>query len=501
MTPRALIGGPGAHFWSHPAYGCYEKEVQSVSESAADQPYGTGVSDPDTLPDGRNMTEAMHRRSTVSNRAALVASRLSRTALPFEANLLVVLAAMALPWSTSAVAILFGFWLLSLVPLIPTFDWRAFLRLLANPVCVWPLALVALALVGMLWADTPWQDRLQGFSPVARLLALPLLLYHFARWQRSVWVFVGFLVSCAVLMGLSWIVWFVPELALAAGKSPGVPIKNYIDQSQEFSLCMVALIPFVFAFYKQGRYAAALACAALVLGFFANMAFVVSARAALIYVPVLLMVLAYMHLDRRATALLFAGLVVLGTAVWFTSPYLQGRVAAFALEYRDYQQNIAASTGRRLEYWQKSLGFFAEAPLVGHGTGSTRHLFEEAAVGQTGLAAEITRNPHNQTLAVAVQWGIVGIAVLYAMWATHLLLFRGQGLANWIGLLVVVQNLVSSLFNAHLFDFVEGWMYVLGVGIAGGMSLGAQRRSGEAQGVPSDEPPTARADAPGHSQP
>ena len=102
-------------------------------------------------------------------------------------------------------------------------------------------------------------------------------------------------------------------------------------------------------------------------------------------------------------------------------------------------------------------------------------LFEHAAVGQNGAAAEVIGNPHNQTLNVAVQWGTVGVALLYAMWLVHLLLFRGDGLANWVGLLVVVQNMVSSLFNSHLFDFHEGWMYVLGVGIAGGMTMRARR--------------------------
>jgi len=82
-------------------------------------------------------------------------------------------------------------------------------------------------------------------------------------------------------------------------------------------------------------------------------------------------------------------------------------------------------------------------------------------------------NPHNQTLNVAVQWGVVGVVILYAMWLVHLLLFRGEGLVNWIGLLVVVQNIFTSLFNSHVFDFHEGWMYVLGVGIAGGMALKA----------------------------
>jgi hypothetical protein len=86
-------------------------------------------------------------------------------------------------------------------------------------------------------------------------------------------------------------------------------------------------------------------------------------------------------------------------------------------------------------------------------------------------------NPHNQTLNVAVQWGVVGIIILYAMWAVHLLLFRGDDLANWIGLLVVVQNVFTSLFNSHLFDFHEGWMYVLGVGVAGGMVLNSRRNS------------------------
>jgi hypothetical protein len=61
------------------------------------------------------------------------------------------------------------------------------------------------------------------------------------------------------------------------------------------------------------------------------------------------------------------------------------------------------------------------------------------------------------------------------MWLQHLLLFRGDGLATWIGLMVVVQNIFTSLFNSHIFDFNEGWMYVLGVGVAGGL-LRQQRR-------------------------
>jgi hypothetical protein len=152
-------------------------------------------------------------------------------------------------------------------------------------------------------------------------------------------------------------------------------------------------------------------------------------------------------------------------------------------DYRLYkEQNIPTSIGLRLEFWQKSLRFFAEAPLFGHGTGSTRGLFEQAAIGHSGDAsAEVIGNPHNQTLNVAIQWGTLGIVVLYAMWLLHLLLFRGEGLVAWIGLLVVVQNIFTSLFNSHIFDFHEGWMYVLGVGVAGGMVLGKKPRAAPRQ--------------------
>lgn len=88
--------------------------------------------------------------------------------------------------------------------------------------------------------------------------------------------------------------------------------------------------------------------------------------------------------------------------------------------------------GMRLEFWEKSMRFFAEAPIASHGTGSTRELFEAAATGPAALAQGIG-NPHNQTLNVAVQWGGIGVVILYAMWLSHFQLFRGEGLAAWIG--------------------------------------------------------------------
>ena len=205
------------------------------------------------------------------------------------------------------------------------------------------------------------------------------------------------------------------------------------------------------------------------------MMFIVVSRTALVTMPIMLAVFALLHLKWRSVVIILCAAAIFAGLAWVTSPHLRVTTGTFLRDYRLYkEQNIPTSIGLRLEFWQKSLRFFAEAPVIGHGTGSTRGLFEQAAVGNLGAAAEVIGNPHNQTLNAAVQWGVIGIVVLYAMWLVHLLLFRGDGLVAWIGLLVVAQNIFSSLFNSHLFDFHEGWMYVLGVGVAGGMMLKAR---------------------------
>jgi O-antigen ligase len=385
------------------------------------------------------------------------------------ADIFVILIAVSLPWSTSLVAIFAAALLVSMVPFL---DVRAFLQSLRRPICALPIALFALAVVGTLWSDAPWGARLYAIGPTAKLLALPVLFYHFERSARGVQVLTAFLASCVLLLAMSWLVAFDPRLALKSGAAYGVPVKDYIDQSQEFALCAVALAYPIVTLLRARRILLAALLIALSLSFVVNMMFVIVSRTALVTMPIMLAVFALLHLKWRDIVIILCAATLFGGLAWATSSQLRRTTETVARDYQFYKErNLPTSIGLRLEFWQKSLRFFSEAPIFGHGTGSIRALFEEAAVDQFGAAAEVVGNPHNQTLNVAIQWGLIGIAVLYAMWLVHLLPFRGEGMAAWIGLLVVVQNIFTSLFNSHLFDFHEGWMYVLGVGVAGGMVL------------------------------
>ena len=398
-----------------------------------------------------------------------------------------ILVAIALPWSTSLVAI---FAVAAVMTMAPFFDANALMQALKRPASIVPMALFVLALAGTLWSDAPWGARLYAIGPTAKLLMLPLLFYHFERSRRGVQVFTAFLVSCIALMAMSWLVAYDPRFALKPGAQYGVAVKNYIDQSQEFALCAVMLAYPVIVMLRTKRIWLAALLMAISLSFVVNMLFVSVSRTALVTMPVMVAVFGLLHLRWRTNLMILCLVIAAAVVAWATSPQLRWRVELFTRDYQLYmERGTSTSIGERLEFWKKSLGFIAEAPIIGHGTGSTRGLFEQAVSGPAILAAgKVVSNPHNQTLSVAIQWGVFGILILYAMWWVHLSLFRGEGLMAWIGLMVVVQNFFTSLFNSHIFDFNEGWIYVLGVGIAGAGLLGPGLREAPASTSNSVDP-------------
>jgi O-antigen ligase len=409
--------------------------------------------------------------SVLASLVRLICARATWIAL---ADAAAILLALALPWSTTLVAV---FAVLMLLVLVPFLDVGALLQSLRRPASLVAIALFMLAAAGMLWSPAPWAERLHGVGPTLKLLMLPVLFYHFERSERGQWLFVAFLVSCVLLSVMSWIVAFYPDLSLKPRftAAHGIFVKDYIDQSQEFALCAMALAYPAIVLLRARRLPAALLLGAIGLIFVANMTFVIVSRTALVTMPIMAAVFGLLHLRWRANLMILMAAVVVAAAAWAVSPQFDVTLKRFSNDYRNYKQGIPSSTAERLEYWSSALKFFADAPLIGNGTGSTRELYEQAAKSPDwGAGIRVFPNPHNQTLAVAIQWGVLGVAVLYAMWLVHLLMFRGDGLANWIGLLVVVQNIFTSLFNSHIFDFHEGWMYVLGVGVAGGMVLKAR---------------------------
>jgi fermentation-respiration switch protein FrsA (DUF1100 family) len=95
---------------------------------------------------------------------------------------LVVSAAVALPWSTSATLVLLALWLGFL---IPTLSRDAIRDAVTSPSGAIPLLLSFAAAIGTLWATVGWAGRLGDLSPFHRLLAIPLLLAQFRSSENG----------------------------------------------------------------------------------------------------------------------------------------------------------------------------------------------------------------------------------------------------------------------------------------------------------------------------
>src|SRR3954470_8730058 len=114
------------------------------------------------------MIEVLNGPRRVSMLSAIWAARYRTTAR------FVALVALLLPWTTTGLTFALVPWLIAFAFV----DLREFPRSLLRPVCLLPIGLFVLALVGTLWSDAPWTERLHALGPAAKLLVIPLLIYQ-----------------------------------------------------------------------------------------------------------------------------------------------------------------------------------------------------------------------------------------------------------------------------------------------------------------------------------
>jgi O-antigen ligase len=400
-------------------------------------------------------------------RTTLTALHLNHHLLSQIADWLAVAVAVALPWSTSATQILGVAWLMALVP---TLKLGIIKRELISAAGGLPVLLWWLAVFGMLWAHVSWGERLSGLDHFYRLLTVPLLLAQFRRSTRGRWVMYGFLISSCSALVTSFVLIFFHSAGWR-GNGIGVSVHDDNFQSSAFVICAFALLGVAWDEGLSRRWPATLLCGIIAVLFFANFALVqLFSRITLAVVPVLAMLFGWRCAGWKGTMISCAAVAIFATGVWVASPSFRTQLHNSLQEFGEYRASEKPTPiGMHVAFLKESLAIIASAPVVGHGTGSIPDEFRKVTARQSGAPGIRTDNPHNQTFAIAIQLGLAGAIVLWAMWISHLLLFRGADIVAWVGTVIVVENIVSSSVHSHLFDFANGWLYIFGVGVLGGM--------------------------------
>ena len=268
-----------------------------------------------------------------------------------------------------------------------------------------------------------------------------------------------------------------------------MPMKDNAVQSGCFALCAFALALGGVSVWVGGNRRRAAAMIILALVFLADIFMIFISKTGVLMTSALI-ALFVVHAEGWKRSLLIAAPIalVVAIALWSSAP-AQRRLAEIATDIHAVDGDKASSeatisTASRLDFWSKAVEFIKEAPLFGHGTGSTKSLYQSLEATRPSPYGEAVPDPHNQFFAIAIQVGLVGGAILLVMWIVHFSMFIGGGFASAIGQAVVIQNFIGSLFNSHLSTVTQGMLYCLAVGLLGGIVQRARRRNLIAESLP-----------------
>lgn len=399
------------------------------------------------------------------------------------ARQLLLLAAFSIPFSTALTNIFVGLTLIAFVLALLT-D-RTLAGPLRTPAALLALALLALVLAGSTWSVAPPDEVLTGMRKYTKLLVLPLAIClcwrapglpaRVLRWS---------LAGCAVLATSLYLVWLesMPTSSLGWWRVGDLQdpyaFRNHITIG--ILLSFAACAAFLLASYAQDTRKR---IALLALGIYFG-APILMGNGRTGYVGLFVGLFALYLLRGRVTvlrsAMVAAVMAAMFAGVYFVSPNMKARMDLLVTEVAS--DNAASPNGLRISFMKTGAQAVLDRPLLGHGTGSFSEVFAPVAQriwAGTPNEQKTRHQPHSEPLLMAVQFGLIGIGLYFALLAAigRASLYRREPAADALALLVAVYG-VTSLFNSLLWDPTEAYWFLL---LAGALYAHCVARRGTAQ--------------------
>ncbi|VWB49633.1 polymerase [Burkholderia pseudomultivorans] len=385
-----------------------------------------------------------------------------------------VIALCMVPVSTALTNVFCALFAVALV-ISPEF-WRDLRTFVTEPASLAALLILAALAVSVTYTVAPHDKAWNWVAKYDKLLLLPFaaLAFRQSNWApivRRCW----FGTLCAILLlsttnylGLTAI---GPAHATELPLSRAWVFKNHIAAGMFGALLFYQAADLALAARTALSRAAYAGVAAWAL---VNVFVMLQGRTGQVVALLLILVVAvrFVLLLRKQSALragLAAGALVLAGAALVVAACTVhgGRLVKVASEVQQYRQSDAAtSTGLRLEWYKKGLELYRMRPAIGYGAGGLEFEFQKLAAGKTAAEGQLTSNPHNEYMLMAVQLGSLGVLLFVNLIVQ---IARGsrtldprsrQLLLGWLAIFTV-----GSLANSLLLDFAEGHLLVLLAGI------------------------------------
>ena len=334
--------------------------------------------------------------------------------------------------------------------------------IVANPVFVSALALFGVLALAASYGPAPVKDAARCLLKYVDLFCIPAIAAFFTDSRSRMLGLHAFGAAIAVTLALSFVlsIELLPKIALFA-LDPPYPVVFKHSLTHAVLVVFGVLLFSLLALYSDSRRMRItwLTLAALAA---ANVLFLVPGRTAYVVLMALLLYAGFAWLRWKGLLAMIA-VAALATAITFnTSERFQERVRLAIHEYSSSDPSIAAkdtnSVGLRLEFYRNSLEIMRDHPVFGVGTGGFPKAYADQVKG-TGMVP--TPNPHNEYLLIAVQTGLVGLALLVCLFVLQLMLAQrlATPLEAHLACGLVITMAVGCLFNSFLLDHTEGLLY------------------------------------------
>ena len=355
-------------------------------------------------------------------------------------------------------------------------------RVLGSPPGLLALALLTLFIAGTSWSIAPRAEVLVALKKYSRLLILPIGIA--LSWRDPTlasralrWFLAGagvLAVSCYLtrfgMMPTSSLGWW----RVSTDARDVYVFRNHITIGILLGFAATASLLMVgYAATTRARLAAIAAAV-----FFA-VPIMILGQGRTGYVTLFIGLVTVLLLHRRATPLIkvagIGAIALMFFGAYLASPNVKLRTDALINEVATGE--LRTPNGLRLSFMRVGLEVVAANPLLGVGTGSFAEAYAPTAriVWPAGSPEALVRNqPHSEFLLVAVQLGLAGSLLYFAMLGTlgSAALGPRSFETDSLALLWVIYFVASS-FNSLLWDTTEAhWFLLLG----GCLYVGALRR-------------------------
>ena len=399
------------------------------------------------------------------------------------ARQLLLLAAFSIPFSTALMNVFIGLALIAFVPAM-MID-RSLARPLRTPAALLALALLALVLAGSAWSIAPPAEVQMGMRKYAKLVIMPMAIClcwrapglpaRVLRWS---------LAGSAVLATSLYLVWIdmMPTSSLGwwrvGDASDPFVFRNHITAG--ILLSFAACASFLLATHaRETRRRIAL----LVLGvYFAAPILMGNGRTGYVgfFIGLFVLYLLRWRITLLRCVSVAAAMSLLFAGVYLVSPNFKMRMDLLATEVAI--QDATSPNGLRLSFMKVGIQAVIDRPLLGHGTGSFAEVFVPEArriwAGHPN-ELEVRHQPHSEPLLLAVQFGLIGAGLYFALLGAigKAALRRRDLNADALALLVAIYG-ITSLFNSLLWNPTEAYWFLL---LAGALYAHCMQCRGTAQ--------------------